>query len=119
MVEGDPHNPLRTSPPKRATVDYREILTEQEFSLYAQLRELRKTLAKQDDIPVYAIFSNEQLAEMVTRQVRTQSELAQIEGIGKARLEKYGQTFLKLLQSSLAEQSTVNDQSVTDETSAD
>ncbi|MCX7097074.1 MAG: HRDC domain-containing protein [Methylococcales bacterium] len=87
---------------KRAAIDYREILNEQDFAMYAELRNLRKTLAEQEGVPAYALFTNEQLAEMVTRRTLTQSELAGIEGVGKARLEKYGATFINLLKTTLA-----------------
>ncbi len=91
-----------TAANKRPSVDYREILNEQDFAVYAELRTLRKTLAEQEGVPAYALFTNEQLAEMVTRRTLTQTELASIEGIGKARLEKYGASFLNLLKTSLA-----------------
>ncbi|MEE9355683.1 MAG: HRDC domain-containing protein [Methylococcaceae bacterium] len=61
---------------KRGRIDYKEVLSEQDFSVYAELRNLRKKLAEQEGIPVYAIFSNEQLAEMVIQQVATISALA-------------------------------------------
>lgn len=90
-----------TTANKRTAVDYREILNEQDFAVFAQLRGLRKTLAEQEGVPAYALFTNEQLAEMVTRRIQTQTDLASIEGIGKARLEKYGDKFLNLLKTSL------------------
>lgn len=91
-----------TASNKRDRVDYREVLNEQDFAVYAELRNLRKTLAEQEGVPAYALFTNEQLADMVTRRTLTQTELASIEGIGKARLEKYGESFLNLLKTSLA-----------------
>lgn len=98
-IEGNSQHLLKAGQSKRTSIDYKEILSESEFLVYAQLRDLRKAVAKQDGIPVYAVFTNEQLAEMITRRVTSQTEMAQIDGIGKARLEKYGRTFLTLLQS--------------------
>jgi superfamily II DNA helicase RecQ len=86
---------------RRDKIDYREVLGEQDFAVYAQLRNLRKTLSEQEGVPAYALFTNEQLAEMVTRRIRSVSELARIEGVGKARLEKYGSTFVNLLNTAL------------------
>jgi ribonuclease D len=48
-------------------------------------------------VPAYAIFTNEQLAEIVQRKLRTASALGEIEGVGKARVDKYGALFLALL----------------------
>ncbi|MEI6066544.1 MAG: HRDC domain-containing protein [Methylococcaceae bacterium] len=88
---------------RRDKIDYRDVLSEQDFALYAQLRNLRKALSEQEGIPAYALFTNEQLAGMVTGRVRSESELAKIEGVGKARLEKYGSAFLQVLKTSLPE----------------
>jgi superfamily II DNA helicase RecQ len=99
---------------RRDRIDYKEVLGEQDFAVYAQLRELRKSLAEQEGVPAYALFTNEQLAEMVTRKVRSQSELAQIEGVGKARMEKYGEVFLQLLKTALNHPTLRSDAAPTD-----
>jgi len=83
---------------RKNRVDYREVLNDKEFSLFAKLRDLRKTLAEQEGGPVYAIFTNEQLAAMVQQHATSKSALAQIDGIGPTRLEKYGEAFLNLLR---------------------
>ncbi len=82
---------------KRGKIDYREVLSEPDFALFAKLRAVRKTLADKDGVPAYALFTNEQLAEMVQRRVRTAGALREIEGVGEARVEKYGQDFLAIL----------------------
>lgn len=84
---------------KRDSIDYKEILGEEDFAIYIQLRNLRKTLSEQQGIPAYTLFTNEQLASMVTQRANSLSDLAKIEGIGKSRLEKYGESFLSTLQS--------------------
>jgi superfamily II DNA helicase RecQ len=81
-------------------VDYKELLSEKDFSLYVKLRDLRKKLADQDAIPAYAIFTNEQMSEMVRLKLASMTSLATIPGIGKARVEKYGTQFLALLTAS-------------------
>ena len=43
-------------------IDYREVLSEADFAVFSKLRELRKSLAESEGVPVYAIFTNEQLA---------------------------------------------------------
>jgi superfamily II DNA helicase RecQ len=64
---------------------------------------LRKSLAEQEGVPAYALFTNEQLAEMITRRVTTTAALGKVSGVGKARLEKYADTFLNLLKKALTE----------------
>ena len=87
---------------KRDRIDYKEVLGEQDFAVYAELRNLRKSLAEQENIPAYALFTNEQLAAMVTQRIQTLAAMGTLDGVGKARLDKYGGLFLKLLQESFA-----------------
>ena len=47
---------------KRGKVDYREVLNEADFARYARLRKLRKEIADSEGVPVYAVFTIEQLA---------------------------------------------------------
>ncbi len=49
---------------KKAPIDYKEVLTEPQFAQFAALRELRKKMAAQDGVPVFAVFTNEQLAQI-------------------------------------------------------
>jgi superfamily II DNA helicase RecQ len=86
----------------RPKVDYKEILSEADFSVFARLRDLRKAMAEREAVPPYSIFTNEQLASMVTQKVESLAGLGQIEGIGAARLEKYGALFLAALKTAAA-----------------
>ena len=54
-------------------------------------------IAEAEGVPVYAIFTNEQLAAMVQRKATTAAGLAAIEGVGQARLEKHGPRLLAIL----------------------
>jgi superfamily II DNA helicase RecQ len=97
-MEGMPGNVTR--PPMggaRAKVDYKEILKPEEFSIYLRLRELRKEIAQAQAVPVYTIFTNEQLAKMVQAKATTKAALEEIAGVGDARIEKYGARVLALL----------------------
>ena len=66
--------------------------------MFAKLRELRKEIAQAEAVPVYTIFTNEQLAQMVQSKVTTKTALEGIAGIGDARIEKYGTRILAFLQ---------------------
>ena len=50
-------------------LDYREVLDEADFAVFARLRMLRKEVAEAEAVPPYAVFTNEQLAAMVTGRV--------------------------------------------------
>ncbi|UDL07083.1 DNA helicase RecQ [Marinobacter sp. CA1] len=58
------------------------------------LRACRKTLAEQQGVPPYVIFHDTTLLEILERRPATMAELAEVNGVGAAKLEKYGETFL-------------------------
>jgi superfamily II DNA helicase RecQ len=78
----------------RQRVDYKEILSAEDFAIFVRLREARKELAGREAIPVYAVSTNEQLAEMAKSRAATLADLKKIDGFGDAKAEKYGETFL-------------------------
>ena len=84
-------------------VDYREILEENEFAVFVKLRSLRKALADHGGVPAYALFTNEQLADMVRGRVTSLAGLSSIPGVGKGKIDKYGKKFLDILQKEFAE----------------
>ena len=67
----------------RAKTDYKEILSEPDFAIFAKLRDVRKAIAQSEAVPVYTIFTNEQLAQMVTSKATTRAALAKIDGLGR------------------------------------
>ena len=44
-------------------IDYKAVLSEGAFAVFSLLRDLRKTLAEAEGVPIYAVFTNEQLAK--------------------------------------------------------
>ena len=82
-------------------VDYKEILSAEDFAVFAKLRDLRKEVAEKEGVPAYAVFTNEQLAALVTGKVDTQAAMAKIDGIGSSRLEKYAAVFLAALKTAV------------------
>ena len=79
-------------------VDYKEILSAEDFAIFVRLREARKELAGKEAIPVYAVSTNEQLAEMAKTRVATTADLKKIDGFGDAKAEKYGESFLSAIR---------------------
>lgn len=84
---------------KLPKVDYKEVLNPVEFEVFSRLREWRKTVAEKEGVPVYAVLTNEQLAQVVQRKVTSKAGLKEIEGVGNARVEKYGEGLLQTLTS--------------------
>ena len=81
-----------------AKVDYRDVLPPEQFLVFARLREVRKAQSEREGQPVFAIFTNAQLAAMVQGGCQSLAELKAIPGIGEARAAKYGAEMLAALQ---------------------
>ena len=75
-------------------VDYREILNPAEYALFDKLRNLRKELAEKSGIPVYAVFTNDQLAVMVKKPPKNAKDMLAIPGVGESRVKQYGEAFI-------------------------
>jgi len=78
----------------RNRIDYKQVLSPDEFVGFSRLRDLRKEIATAEAVPVYAVFTNEQLARVVQTRCQSKADLEAVEGIGAARIEKYGMQLL-------------------------
>ncbi|MDB5411068.1 MAG: recQ [Rhodospirillales bacterium] len=66
----------------------------EEEALWQRLRARRLELAREQSVPPYVIFHDATLTEMVRRRPRSLGELAEIPGVGKSKLDRYGGIFL-------------------------
>ena len=87
-------------------VDYRTVLSATDFRHYSALREWRKQVADSEGVPVFGVFSNEQLASIVRLQDLTLSALRGIDGVGDKKVERYGKPVLSLLEQRKSESAT-------------
>jgi superfamily II DNA helicase RecQ len=78
----------------RSKVDYKEVLSPEDFALFSKLRDVRKKLAEDNGLPVYAVCTNEQLAEIAKQKPLTVTDCTKIEGIGQGKAEKYVPAFI-------------------------
>ncbi|PLR99234.1 DNA helicase RecQ [Bacillus sp. T33-2] len=65
--------------------------------LFEELRMLRKSIAEEEKVPPFVIFSDTSLKDMCARLPLTTGELLQVSGVGQHKLEKYGEAFLKVI----------------------
>ncbi len=81
-----------------ARPDYKQLLAPEDFAVFVRLRQWRKAAAEEEGVPLYTIFTNEQLAAVARLRPGTKAELGSIAGVGEARLEKYGEAVLGLVR---------------------
>ena len=62
--------------------------------LFERLRALRKRLASEQGIAPYMVFSDATLRDMCARLPRTEEEFLEVNGVGQAKLERFGEEFL-------------------------
>ena len=89
VVARPPPSPGGT--PREQTAD---ALTDEEASLLATLKALRLELARERGVPAYVVFHDRTLIDMVRQRPGTREELAEINGVGAAKLERFAEPFL-------------------------
>jgi ATP-dependent DNA helicase RecQ len=65
--------------------------------LFERLRELRREIAAEQDVPAYVVFSDRTLADMAARRPRSRDEFLELFGVGEAKLRRYGDVFLEAI----------------------
>jgi ATP-dependent DNA helicase RecQ len=68
-------------------------------TLWEDLRQLRLSIAKQQNVPPYVVFHDATLLEMVDLLPTTREELLGITGIGEKKADHYGEEFLECIRS--------------------
>ncbi|MGX6962527.1 DNA helicase RecQ [Vagococcus xieshaowenii] len=79
------------------------VVTKDNESLYNELILLRKTLAKEQQLPAYVIFNNKSLVEMATYRPKSKEAFLAIKGVGEAKYDSYGEVFMTLIRDYLQE----------------
>jgi ATP-dependent DNA helicase RecQ len=65
--------------------------------LWEELRECRKYLAEEHNVPPYVIFHDATLKEMIDVMPMSASEFLMIGGVGNSKMEKYGADFIEII----------------------
>ena len=119
-VSGAASSPTIQQKPK---IDYREVLSEDEFAAYVRLRDIRKEISDEKGLPPFAVFTNEELsniAKMVISENVTVSSLTKVQGIGQKKAEKYGPAlidmFYKTIPPSIAPEAETKEEIIDNET---
>jgi ATP-dependent DNA helicase RecQ len=101
VLRGETPVSLREDPAKPGTHRSRtpqatEIRPE-DAGLWEALRACRSDLADEQGVPAYVIFHDKTLQDMLERRPSNEAELLSVNGVGQAKLERYGARFLEVL----------------------
>ncbi len=78
--------------------------------LFAMLKDLRRQVAKQNDLPPYVIFQDPSLEYMSIQYPITMEELQTISGVGAGKAQKFGAEFIKLIKTYVEEKEIIRPQ---------
>lgn len=82
---------------RRETVKVKEIKNDD--PLFEELRELRRKIAGEENVPPFVIFSDAALKDMCAKLPKTSEEFLQVSGVGEHKLQKYGLDFIQIIRS--------------------
>ena len=68
-----------------------------EARLFDALRAERSRLARQQGVPPYVIFHDTTLRAMAQARPRTRAQMIDLPGVGKTKLDRYGEAFLAVV----------------------
>jgi ATP-dependent DNA helicase RecQ len=66
--------------------------------LFEILKTLRRRIAKEKGLPPYVIFQDPSLEEMATTYPTTKDDLAQVNGVGMGKVNKFGKEFIETIK---------------------
>jgi ATP-dependent DNA helicase RecQ len=89
----DPTRPVTSRGSSRKSTDIRP----EDADLWDALRACRSDLADEQGVPAYVIFHDKTLYDMLEQRPRNATELLSVNGVGQAKLERYGERFLEVL----------------------
>ncbi|MCM1056257.1 MAG: DNA helicase RecQ [Firmicutes bacterium] len=71
-----------------------DTLTKAGYELFDALRKLRLTIAREEGMPPYIIFSDKTLIDMSAKAPRDKASMLNVSGVGEAKYDKYGDRFI-------------------------
>jgi ATP-dependent DNA helicase RecQ len=90
VVLADPTAPL----PRLGAVS----VADADDDLVARLRQWRRERSQEDGVPAFVVFHDSTLHELAAAQPQSHGELASIKGLGPAKLERYGDALLAVIE---------------------
>jgi ATP-dependent DNA helicase RecQ len=86
------------TPSKNKGKKEKALLSESQQIIFEKLRELRKEIATRESVPAFVIFGDAALVSMAQEMPKNKQEFGEISGVGKLKLEKYADEFLRVLK---------------------
>ena len=83
---------------RKKTRAAKTAVAEEHVALWEALRECRRQLAIEHNLPPYVIFHDATLLQMAAERPGSAAALLHLSGVGQAKLERYGERFLEVIR---------------------
>ncbi|MCE1248124.1 MAG: DNA helicase RecQ [Firmicutes bacterium] len=113
IIKGDAQVRLRKDPiPDKKAGSSRKgrreseeaYLSPSEKNLFNHLKQVRLALAKEAELPAFMVFSDSSLREMAVTRPKNEVEFSAISGVGKNKLQRYGDDFISAILKFIADE---------------
>lgn len=91
---------------RKVSVQTKQIT--EDSPLFERLRALRREIAQEAGVPPFVVFSDKSLHDMVSIRPLTEEAFLQVNGVGRTKLERYGEAFMSEIKTFEAENLTTN-----------
>lgn len=100
LLRGETPIHLRRAAPRKkgSTTRFTVAAHPADDSLFERLRELRGKLAREQNVPAYVIFHDATLRAIANERPHSAAQLAQVQGVGAKKIERYGDAVLELVR---------------------
>ena len=84
---------------KKESID-RKTISEEDVNadLFTQLKKLRSSISREENVPAYIVFSDKSLKAMASQLPITEKQFLSIHGVGMNKMEKYGEKFIEVIK---------------------
>jgi len=97
--------PIRMTLTSREAEPVRRVRPKQhvDTALLSRLNKLRRSIAEEQHVPPFIIFTNATLRDMAAKQPKNRREMLRVSGVGENKMERYGDAFLRVIRMYLDE----------------
>ena len=90
-------------PNRQTTGKSTDTLTKAGYELFDVLRKLRLTIAREEGMPPYIIFSDKTLIDMSAKVPRDRASMMCVSGVGETKCDRYGDRFIDAISTFMDE----------------
>jgi ATP-dependent DNA helicase RecQ len=103
ILKGEAEIRLRRDSIRKATrrPAVKAMVSDEDAPLLSALKARRRALAEAAKVPAYVIFPDRTLIEMAETRPQSLDGMARVNGVGAKKLERYGATFLEVINGSV------------------